>query len=154
VWSLPDQPVHHPTKPNTQNAGQYPVHGSFGRPGLMRSGEHDSFAGSDQAETVQTGGELVGAPEKPENEIVRTVETLRPDEISQATQNPTPQEEAPQERQAAQAVKPLAQGEIVDHRTGKVRTHRVEGVADKTTKTADMKEQEFIEGVEQIHSIV
>jgi len=42
----------------------------------------------------------------------------------------------------------------VDQRTGKVKTHRVAETADKTTKVADIKEQEFIEGVEQVHSII
>lgn len=56
------------------------------------------------------------------------------------------------DRQFAGAPRTSALGKIVDKRTGKEKMHRVDiNRADSITKIADIKEQDFIERVEQEH---
>ncbi|MBU0649799.1 hypothetical protein KJ605_00290 [Patescibacteria group bacterium] len=87
--------------------------------------------------------EVYQAPEVPksvEREEITTQVTAKPQDV--------PLE--PVQEVSTAAVTP----NVKDLRTGKEKTHRVAPAADSVTKQADLEEQEFIEGVEQVHSIV
>lgn len=168
IWSMPDPPVQVP-QANTSsqnsngsqtqddaNAIQKHSSGGFGKPGLAGSSEGGGGLESDIAVK-----ELLNKARREETE--HTAEVFKAPEIlksPEAGENLKPaesqksKEEKPKEPEMAQSEEVTTRGEIIDKRTGKERTHRVDDKADKVTKTADIKEQEFIEGVEQVHSII
>lgn len=132
----------------SQTPPQKPSGGSFGKPGLSGSGESAGIWESDSNEKEETepGPEVYKAPETLETPEVG--ETEKPKEVHKHQHKP---------KVDTQEVEPEIppQKKIVDRRTGKEVTHRVDiNRADSITKTADIKEQEFIEGVEKVHTIV
>lgn len=146
IWSLPDS-TQNPNDDLNQAPTQKPLGRSFGKPGLAGGGESGGFLGSTQ-EQPRSDEVARGKESMPSDEALKSPEVgekLKPAEV------PKPREEKIKEPQVAQPEEALVKGEIVDQRTGKVKTHRVAETADKTTKVADIKEQEFIEGVEQEH---
>lgn len=161
IWSVPDS-TQNPNDDLNQAPTQKPSGRSFGKPGLAGGGESGGFLGSTREQGITQGDEH--QQEQPRSdEVARGKESMPSDEILKSPEvgeklKPAearkPTEEKIKEPQVAQPEEVLVKGEIVDQRTGKVKTHRVAETADKTTKVADIKEQEFIEGVEQVHSII
>jgi len=153
IWSLPDPPAQapqanaSPQNPNDSHTTTVKNGGGFGRPGLAGGGEGGAGLESDAAqEEAERTAEIFKAPE-----------TLVTPEVGEKQKLPEVhprKEKRVEEPQVVRPEKAPAKGRVVDQRTGKVKTHRVADAADSITKTADIKEQEFIEGVEQVHSIV
>lgn len=145
IWSLPDSPQ--VRGDGNGQPPQKPPSKSFGKPGLAGGGEN---GGDWESEEAAKNTERVG-------EIYKAPETLASPEVGEK-QKPAavqkPREEPNIEPQ--EVVQEIStKGKIIDERTGKKRTHRVDiNKADSITKIADIKEQEFIEGVESVHSIV
>lgn len=160
IWSLPDPSTQapqvngSPQNPHddlVQTPVQKPLSGSFGKPGLAGGGESGGGSGSTQEQADER------QQEQPQDERLPSVETIRSPEVGEKlklAEAPKPKEEMASEPQVVQPEETSLKGKIVDQRTGKVKTHRVAERADKTTKVADIKEQDFIEGVEQVHSII
>ncbi len=95
--------------------------------------------------------EIAGSPEIP-----KSPEVQRSPEVQKSPELYRPEVGKTQKADASQSAKELpespAPGKIVDKRTGKEKTHRVDiNKADAVTKVADIKEQEFIERVDQEH---
>jgi len=89
-------------------------------------------------------------------EIGQSPEVLRSPEIQKSPETHRPGVDNKQKESTDQPVQkvppPSASEKIVDKRTGKEKTHRVDiNKADAVTKVADIKEQEFIERVDQEH---
>lgn len=156
IWSTQDPgQVQPPVQPNPpDNDIQEPMAtepssgGSFGKPGL-----------GGESVVVETGVSMEAAPlpeaERPA-EVEVSPEVLVSPEIGEKTE-PAKVEESPKPKEVETAIAEdlPTKGKIVDKRTGKVRTHRVDVErADKITKIADIDEQEFIDGVQRVHSIV
>jgi len=145
IWSLPSPPAG-----SANDRGKIPARkrpsGSFGKPGLAGGGESDE---NWESEAAEKDAERVG-------EIYKAPETLVSPEVGEkqkaaGAQKPKKEPEV----ESPEVVQDIStKGKIIDKRTGKERTHRVDKNADSITKIADVKEQEFIEGVESIHSIV
>lgn len=147
IWSVPD-PASTPVDDHVQVASQPPSIPSFGRPGFNQTGE---IGGNVEQATV--AHETLPSS----NEVYKAPEVLPVPEIGEKlplTELYSLSKEVPQELKSPVLQDALPQNKVLDKRTGKVRTHRVADTADKTTKTADIKEQEFIKGVEEIHTIV
>lgn len=89
--------------------------------------------------------EIPRSPEIPKNpEIQKSPEVHRP-AVNKLQKEST-------EQPVREVPAPPASEKLVDKRTGKEKTHRVDiNKADSVTKVADIKEQEFIERVEQEH---
>jgi len=141
IWSLPDPPQ------DDANTTQKPSSGSFGKPGLAGGGENGGGWESDNAaQEVEHTAEIFKTPEVPVSPEVGEKE--KPEEVHEPKR--TPKAEPPEVVQEIST-----KGKIIDKRTGKEKTHRVDpNKADKVTKIADIKEQDFIEGVELVHTIV
>ena len=166
IRSLPDRLAQTPqanTSPvnSTDDSSRAPITqkpsgGKFGRPGL--AGSDELTQGVSEVDLSSGPVEITLAPEQEKStEIYQAPEILTPPEVGERlkpAEARKPGEKTPQSPQVVQPEEPPARGKIVDRRTGKEKLHRVAETADKTTKTADIKEQEFIEGVEQVHSIV
>ncbi|MFA5776594.1 MAG: hypothetical protein WC988_03520 [Patescibacteria group bacterium] len=155
IWSLPDPPVNL-TDDQNQKPTQKPLGSSFGKPGIAGGGE-----GGGGLESDITAQELLNKARKEEAgrsaeiyEAPETLVTLEVGEKLKPAEVHKPKEEKSKEPQVAQPEAAPLNGTIVDKRTGRIKTHRVAEIADETTKKADIKEQEFIEGVEQVHSII
>jgi len=104
---------------------------------------NQEFLEKAKKEEAERVAEIYKAPEVlPSPEAVRKIkEPLKP-----ALQPAKPQE-------VVQGL--VANGAVIDKRTGKEKTHRVDiQSADGITRIADLKEQDFIEGVESVHSII
>ena len=156
IWSLPDSSTQAPqanTSPQNPNNDliqmpvQKPLGGSFGKPGLAGGGE--GGIGWESTNTVRE--------EQSHDERLPSVEKIRSPEVGEKlkpAETLKPKEEKIKESQVVQPEEISAKKRVVDKRTGNVKTHRVAERADGITKTADIKEQEFIEGVEQVHSII
>jgi hypothetical protein len=126
IWSLPDTPAQ-PLKVNIPSGG----------------GESER-----NWESGNINAEVYRSPEIPESPEIGEKPELP------EVHKPTHKKERvilPQEDQPGEA---SPKGKVVDQRTGKEKMHRVAEAADNTTKVADIKEQEFIEGVESVHSII
>jgi len=164
IWSVPDSmqvsqtngSAQNPHDDSNQPSPPKPLSGSFGKPGLAGGGE--SGGGSESGIIAQ---ELLDKARLEEvghiAEIYKSTETLASPEVGEKLKPAEaykPKEEKTSVSQVAQPEETPLKGKIVDQRTGKVKTHRVAETADKTTKVADIKEQEFIEGAEQVHSII
>jgi hypothetical protein len=174
IWSMPDQPAQvnpPPTDPDNpqnnqsvrDNGSDAPSasSGSFGKPGLARGGESGSWQETLTAEDLlekarkaeaEQVAELYKAPEIPSSaeagEKLRPVEVLRALEIQKPQSKKEPSKPSPKVVLQEESLK----GKVVDRRTGKEKTHRVDiNNADEVTKTADLKEQDFIEHVEKEH---
>jgi hypothetical protein len=137
-----------PNVPNVKDIWSVPkpVGGSYGKPGLAGGGESGSWE-SDTAEQEPLSAEVLKSPEilvSPE-----VGEDLKPAKVYK------PGEERAKESPNQQPEEPVVKGQIVDQRTGKkLKTHRVAEAADKVTQVADIEEQDFIENVEKVHSII
>ena len=139
IWSLP--------------GSQQPV----GKPGLANGGE-----GGGDWESDTTAQELLDKARQEEArrnaEVFKAPETLVSPEVGEQFRPAEiykPKEDVVRKPEAIQIREPLTEGKIVDQRTGKkLKTHRVAEVADKVTQAADIKEMDFIENVEKIHSLV
>lgn len=173
IWSTSDQPViQSSAQDNPQTDQVYPLStqppaGGSGKPGVMPSGESGGWNESQEAQEIQQAQDLLEKARKQEAEqtaeLYRSPETpssaevgekLRPSEVLRTPESQKPlHPKAP--AKSPQEVVPQAQetvGKVVDKRTGKEKTHRVDITkADPVTKTADLREQDFIENVEKEH---
>lgn len=173
IWSTSGQPA---TQNGTQDDPQSDVvdssikvssGGGFGRSGVMPGGESGGWNESQEAQEIQKAQELLAQARKQEAEHLAEVskspetpnsvevgEKLKPAEVLRAPESQKPsqpkepvkssQEVAPQPQEMAR--------KVVDKRTGKEKTHRVDiNRADSVTKTADLWEQDFIVNVEKEH---
>ena len=103
----------------------------------------------------------IGEVQKPQEtlinpEVVRSPEIPRSPESQKSPEIHRPgidkKQKEPTDQPVQKVPTPPASEKIIDKRTGKEKTHRVDiNKADAVTKTADIKEQEFIERVEQEH---
>lgn len=159
IWSVPDLTqapqasgsIQSPYDDLNQLSPQKSLGGSFGKPGLAGAGESGGDSGSTQEHADER------QQEQPHYEKLPSVETIRSSEVGEKLKSAEvhkPVEEKIKESQVAQPEEVSVKGQIVDQRTGEVKIHRVAEIADKTTKIADIKEQEFIKKVEQVHSII
>ncbi len=123
----------------------------------QRPGENQRPTESHKSEERQKTGEV----QKPQEtltspEVGRSPEIPRSPEVQKSPEIHKPGVDKQQKESTDQPVQkvpsPSASEKIVDKRTGKEKTHRVDiNKADAVTKVADIKEQEFIERVEQEH---
>lgn len=166
IWSTPNQPV----QGNFQSSASggsivspVPKAGSS-KPGLAGSGESGGWGEVPSAEDLlekarkeeaEQVAELYKAPEVPGS--VEVGEKLTPAEVLRSPENlksPKPQENKSPAKLSPKVIpqEESLKGKVVDKRTGKEKTHRVDiNNADAVTKTADLKEQDFIEHVEKEH---
>ena len=102
-----------------------------------------------------------GEAQKPQEastslEVDRSQEIPRSPEVQKSPEIHRPKVDKQQKESTEQPAREVpdtpAPDRIIDKRTGKEKTHRVDiNKADAVTKVADIKEQEFIERVEQEH---
>lgn len=161
IWSTPSQPVQNPVSDQNKPVLHKPSAGSFSKPGLAGAGEASGWTETPTAE------ELVERARREEalraEEVYKAPEALGSDEIGEKLPSPevlrTPESQKPYRQEKSVEVppktaspkEPLA-NRVVDTRTGNEKTHRVDiNKADPVTKTADLKEQDFIEKVEREH---
>jgi len=112
---------------------------------LQRPLERQKTGEIQRPQETSTSPEVGRSPEIP-----RSPEVQKSPEIHRSGVNKQQKESTEQPIQEAPA--PPASEKILDKRTGKEKTHRVDiNKADAVTKVADIKEQEFIERVEQEH---
>ncbi len=150
IWSVSNQTPPTPVDDQNQPVPKKPSVGSFGKPGLAGDGESSDW------EDTPTAEELLADARKEEAEHVaeiykapeafKSAEVLKSPEI-QKFENKQ-KKSFPQETSDESLVKK----NVVEQRTNREKLHRVDiNKADSVTKTADIKEQEFIEGVEREH---
>ena len=123
----------------------------------QRPSENQRPTESHKSEERQKTGEVQRPQETLTSpEVGRSPEIPKSPEVQKSPEIHRPgvdkQQKEPTEQPIQKVPASPASEKIVDKRTGKEKTHRVDiNKADAVTKVADIKEQEFIERVEQEH---